>query len=51
MTDTQSTTLAPMTEEALLADRQSFWASFTSASTYAAGGVIFIVLAMWFFLV
>lgn len=51
MTDTTPTTQAPMTEQALLADRQSFWASFTSASTYAAVGVIVVVLAMWFFLV
>jgi hypothetical protein len=51
MIETRSTTLAPMTEEALLADRKSFWASFTNIGTYAAGVVIFIVLAMWFFLV
>ena len=51
MTETPTKTLAPMTEEALLADRQSFWATFTSAGTYVAGALIFIVLAMWFFLV
>ena len=51
MTDTTPATQAPMTEQALLADRLSFWASFTSASTYAAAGVIVLVLAMWFFLV
>jgi hypothetical protein len=44
-------TMAPLTEEALLADRMSFWESFTSASTYAAGAVILLVIAMWIFLV
>ena len=51
MTEPTPTTQAPMTEQALLADRLSFWASFTSASTYAAAGVIVLVVAMWFFLV
>jgi hypothetical protein len=51
MTETTTSTQAPLTEQALLADRLSFWASFTSASTYAAAAVIVLVLAMWFFLV
>jgi hypothetical protein len=51
MTDTAPSTQAPMTEQALLADRLSFWSSFTSATTYAAAGVVVLVLAMWFFLV
>lgn len=51
MTDTVQTTKPPLTEDALLADRLSFWDSFTSASTYVAAAVILLVLAMWFFLV
>lgn len=51
MTETPTATPAPVTEQALLAERLSFWQSFTSATSYAAGAVILLVLAMWFFLV
>ena len=51
MADIAPATQAPLTEEALLADRLSFWASFTSYGTMAAGAVILLVLAMWIFLV
>ncbi len=51
MTNAPLSPSAPVTEEALLADRLSFWSSFTSASTYAAAGIIVLVLAMWYFLV
>ena len=52
MADTSMpSTLAPVTEESLLADRLSFWSSFTSATTYAAVGIIILVLCMWIFLV
>lgn len=51
MADTPNSPDVPMTEEALLADRMSFWSSFTSAGTMAAAAVIVLVIGMWVFLV
>ena len=51
MTEPTHPTQAPVTFEALLAERRSFWSSFTSAGTMAAGAIILLVLAMWVFLV
>lgn len=52
MAETQSpATLAPVTEESLLAERMSFWASFTSAGTGAAAAVVVLVILLWVFLV
>ena len=52
MAETSSqSNLAPVTEAALLADRLSFWSSFTSATTYAVVAIVCLVLAMWIFLV
>ncbi len=48
---TNSTTLAPLTEEALLADRKAFWESFTSGGLYASIAVGLLMVAMWIFLV
>jgi hypothetical protein len=42
---------APVTFDALLADRQAFWGSFTNATTIAAGAVIALVVLMGIFLV
>lgn len=44
-------TLPPVTEESLLADRMSFWSSFTSATTVVSIIIVVLVLAMWVFLV
>jgi hypothetical protein len=41
----------PVTFEALMAERQSFWGSFTSATTYATLAVIGLVVLMGIFLV
>jgi hypothetical protein len=41
--------LAPVTEESLLADRMSFWASFTSAGTTAAVIVAVLVVGLYLF--
>jgi hypothetical protein len=43
MAETSSTTLAPVTEEAFLADRQEFWASF---GHFALGGTILVVVIL-----
>ncbi len=43
-------TLPPVTEESLLAERQSFWAGFTNATTIATVVVVLIVIAMAMFL-
>ena len=41
----------PVTEASLLAERMTFWSSFTNATTKAAVAVVLLVVAMWFFLV
>jgi hypothetical protein len=41
----------PVTEEAFLADRLRFWASVTKFMTYVAGGLVLLLIAMWYFLV
>jgi hypothetical protein len=52
MTDTHSTpTTAPVTFDALMAERQAFWGSFTSATTGATIAVIVLVILMAIFLV
>jgi ABC-type sulfate transport system permease subunit len=52
MAHTPSTsTLAPLTEEALYADRMAFWGAFTSASFYAIIAVVALMVGMWLFLV
>ncbi len=32
-------------------DRQAFWGRFTQFTTWAAGGIIVVLILMWFFLV
>jgi hypothetical protein len=49
MLNTAST--GPLTEEAFLADRQRFWASVTKFVTYVAGGLVLLLIALWYFLV
>jgi hypothetical protein len=44
------TSSEPVTFEALMAERQSFWGSFTSATTYATIGVVGLVILMAIFL-
>lgn len=41
----------PITVESLLAERQSFWSSFTGAVTIATVAVVALVIAMAVFLV
>jgi hypothetical protein len=48
---TSSTPKAPLTVEALMADRQAFWTSFTGAATIATAAVIALVVALAVFLV
>jgi hypothetical protein len=42
---------APLTVEALMADRKAFWTTFTGAATIATAVVIAIVVGMAIFLV
>ena len=51
MASTNSAPVAPLTEEAFLADRLAIWKSFGTASTIGAVGVIALVIGMWIFLV
>ncbi len=52
MADTlQRTSLAPMTEDAFIADRQKFWNWFTSATLVSVITVVIIVILMAIFLV
>ncbi len=52
MSSTPSTTSqAALTEEAFTADRQSFFASFTSIATYSTIALVVLVVLMWVFLV
>ncbi len=44
-------TTAPLTEEALLADRMVFWKSFNTATVIGAVAVVALLVAMWVFLV
>jgi len=45
------TTQAPVTFDELMADRQAFWGSFTSATTLAAGALVVLIILMAIFLV
>ncbi len=49
----QPTTLneAPVTEDAFLADRQSFWSSFTSFTFAAVLLIAVLLIGLWWFLV
>ncbi len=51
MAETQTTPSKPVTFDALMAERRSFWSSFTSATTMAAGAVIVLLILMAIFLV
>jgi hypothetical protein len=57
MTTTTSAAPATMTEnaplaiDAFVADRQAFWTSFTSFTTYVAGALIVLLILMAIFLV
>ena len=52
MADTpRPTATEPVTFEALMAERTSFWGSFTSATTYATIAVVGLVVLMAIFLV
>jgi hypothetical protein len=52
MTETTSSApLAPTTAEGFLADRVSFWASFTKATTYVAVFLVALLLFLWWWLV
>ena len=44
-------TRAPVTEQAFLADRMSFFSSFIGVSKFAITAVVLLMLAMWIFLV
>ena len=44
-------TRAPVTEQAFLADRKSFFSSFKGFVRLAITGVALLVLGMWIFLV
>ena len=46
-----SLTTAPVTEDAFLADRQKFWASFTGATKGAVIVMVLLLLGMLVFLV
>jgi hypothetical protein len=46
-----SNNLAPVTQEAFLADRQKFWASLCSATTGSVIAVIILLVLMAVFLV
>ncbi len=43
MSETTSAALAPVTEEALLAERQRFWGGFTTATF---GAVVFVAIVL-----
>ncbi len=50
MADTTThSNLAPVTEQSLLADRVSFWSSFTSAGTGAAIAVVVLLVGIYLF--
>lgn len=40
----------PITQS-FFVDRQAFWKRFTSFTTYAAGGVVLLLVLLWLFLV
>ncbi len=45
-----TSTAAPLTEDAFLADRQKFWGSFTGATTGAVVVMVVLLVAMAVFL-
>ncbi len=52
MTDTVSRApVAPTTAEGFLADRVSFWGSFTKATTYVAVFIVVLLVFLWWWLV
>ena len=52
MTDLHSTApLGPTTEEGFLADRLTFWHSFTRFTTYVAAFLIALLAILWWTLV
>jgi hypothetical protein len=51
MAQTPSSSTAPLTEDALIADRQKFWTSFTSFTTGAVIVVAVVLILMALFLV
>ena len=51
MADYSPSPNAPLTEEAFLADRQRAWGGFTTATFYAAIGVVVLLILMAVFLV
>ncbi len=51
MAEITRTTQAPLTEDAFLADRQRFWASFTSFTTGSVIAVVVLLILMAIFLV
>jgi len=50
MAQTPSTTPAPVTEQAFLADRQKFFAGFGNATFGAIIFIVILMLLMWIFL-
>jgi hypothetical protein len=50
MAQPPSTTPAPVTEQAFLADRQRFFAGFGNATTGAIIFIVILMLLMWIFL-
>lgn len=50
-TSSSTRTLAPVTEEAFIADRMSFWSTFTHTATGTAVALVVLLIAMYVFLV
>ncbi len=52
MTDAHSSApLGPTTAEGFLADRMTFWHSFTRFTTWVAGFLIVLLAVLWWWLV
>ena len=51
MTETAPTSDAPVTFDSLMAERMTFWSSFTSATTIATVAVVVLLVLMGIFLV
>jgi hypothetical protein len=50
MADTTSAVSGPVTEDALIAERQRFWSGFMSATTAAVCAIVVLLILMAIFL-
>lgn len=42
--------MLPSIEDAFIADRVTFWASFTSFAKYSVAAIVVLLILMWLFL-